>query len=890
MSERQRLFLVDGSSYIYRAFFAIRRLSTSRGFPTNAIFGFTSMLTRVISDHRPDHMVICFDTKGPTFRHELYSEYKANRPEMPETLIPQIPYIKEVVAGYRIPIFEKEGYEADDLIGTLARHFESEGIDVVIVSGDKDLLQMVSPGTTTLDTMKDRILDVDGVLDQYGVRPDQITDILALMGDASDNIPGVPGIGKKKATRLVQQFESLEKLLENLDQVGDKKAREALKDHGEQARLSKRLATIDSNVPIEWNFEDFKLSDPDSEKLREIFKELEFTKFLSDMPPSNTLPTEGYKTVLAEEELTRIKEEILRAGKFAIDLETTSKNPMQAEIVGISLSYAPHEAFYIPVEHKYVGVPKQIPREIVLNELRPLLEDENIQKIGQNIKYEWVILKRYGIEIRGVGADTMIASYLLNPSKHSHRLEEIAREYLDHEMITYKDVVGTGKKEVLFDKVMVDKASLYSCEDADVTLLLADILLPKLEAEGFSELYMDLEIPLIRVLAKMEMEGVKVDQGILNEMSVDYATQLDALMEKIYEEAGERFNINSPQQLSHILFEKWKLPVLKKTKTGYSTGVDVLQELAKGHPLPAHILEYRSLSKLKSTYIDALPKLIHPDTGRVHTSFNQTVTATGRLSSSDPNLQNIPIRGPEGKRIREAFVAEKGHLILSADYSQIELRILAHTSGDRVLTDAFRIEEDIHSRTASEILGISPNDVTPEMRRQAKVINFGIIYGMSAFGLARELGIENRLAQAYIDGYFQKYRGVKAYIDGVLEEARKKGYVTTLKNRRRYLPEIKSKDNTARRFAERTAINTPIQGTAADLIKIAMIQISERIERQAMSSRMIIQVHDELVFEVPELELDRLRQIVIEEMEGVAQLAVPLKIDIQHGVNWAEAH
>lgn len=890
MSQRQRLFIIDGSSYIYRAFFAIRSLSTSRGFPTNAIFGFTSMLTKVISDHKPDHLVVCFDTKGPTFRHELYNEYKAHRPAMPETLIPQIPYIKSVVAGFRIPVIEKEGFEADDLMGTIARHIEKQETDVVIVTGDKDLLQLVSQRITTLDTMKDQVRDIDGVMDQYGVRPDQITDIMGLMGDSSDNIPGVPGIGKKKATRLIQQFESLEGLLENTDRVEDRKAREALKAFEGQARLSKRLATIDCDVSIEWDFDDFRVSEPDVEELRKIFKELEFTKLLSNLSPSKSLPTDGYRTVLEEKELSRIKEEIIRAGKFAIDLETTSKDPMRAEIVGISLAYVPHEAYYIPVEHTYEGAPGQMARDLVLKELRPILEDEKILKIGQNIKYEWVILKRYGIELRGIEADTMIASYLLDPSKHSHRLEEISREYLDHEMITYKEVVGTGQKEISFDKVFVDKATLYSCEDADVTLLLAELLLPKLEKEGFSDLYRELEIPLIRVLARMEMAGVKVDQVILEKMSEEYASQLDILMEKIYEEAGEIFNINSPKQLSHILFEKWKLPVLKKTKTGYSTSVEVLQELAKGHPLPAQVLEYRSLSKLKSTYIDALPKMIHPETGRIHTSFNQTVTATGRLSSSDPNLQNIPIRGPEGKRIRQAFIAEAGHLIISADYSQIELRVLAHASGDPVLVDAFRNEEDIHSRTASEILGVSAQEVTSDMRRQAKVINFGIIYGMSAFGLANELGIENRLAQAYIDGYFQKYRGVKAYIDRVLEEARKLEYVTTLKNRRRYLPEIKSQNQGARKFAERTAINTPIQGTAADLIKIAMIRISGRIEEQGMSSRMIIQVHDELVFEVPQEELDRLKEIVVQEMEGVAELNIPLKIDIQHGANWAEAH
>jgi DNA polymerase-1 len=890
MSKRARLFLVDGSSYIYRAFFAIRGLSTSMGFPTNAIFGFTSMIMSIIRNHQPEYMAICFDAKGPTFRHELYNQYKANRPEMPDTLIPQIPYIKAIVNGFRIPVFEKEGYEADDIIGTIVRSLHREGIEVVIVSGDKDLFQLIQDGVISLDTMKNRSLDSKGIEKLYGIRPDQMVDLMALMGDPIDNIPGVPGIGEKKALGLIREFGSLENLLENLEKVKDRRSKESLKAYADQARLSKRLAQIDCHVPIEVNINDFRLPEPDIQELRRIFKELEFTKFISELPPVKRFQSCLYQTILEKEELLKIKEAIQKEGRFSIDIETTSTDPMRASIIGISISFNTDEAYYIPVGHSYDGAPEQLERDWVLYELRSVLEDERIMKLGQNIKYDWIVLKRHGIEIRGIEADIMVASYLLNPTKPSHRLEEIAREYLDHEMITYKEVAGKGKKEIPFEMVPVEKATEYSCEDAHITFILAGILLPKLEEGGFLSLYNEIELPLIPVLAKMEMVGVKVDKDILHEMSEEFASQLNALEEKIYREAGEQFNINSPKQLAYILFEKWKLPVLKRTKTGYSTEEDVLVELARGHPLPAYILEYRSLSKLKFTYIDALPKLINPETGRIHASFNQTVTATGRLSSSDPNLQNIPIRGPEGKRIRQAFVAERGNFILSADYSQIELRILAHVSRDPGMIEAFRNDEDIHLRTAVDIFGVPPEEVTPEMRRQAKVINFGIIYGMSAFGLAKELSIDQKTAQAYIDGYFQKYKGVKSYIEGVLDEARKKEFVTTLMNRRRYIPQIKSKDPSSRKFAERIAINTPIQGTAADLIKIAMIRISRRIEEMGIKSKMIIQIHDELVFEVPEGELEIMKKVVKEEMEGVVNLLIPLKVDIHHGRNWAEAH
>jgi DNA polymerase-1 len=889
MSDRPRLFLVDGSSYIFRAFYAIRHLSNSKGLPTNAIFGFTQMLLKVLKEHQPDYLAVVLDSKGPTFRSKVYKKYKANRPAMPEALVPQIPYIRRIIEEYQIATLEMEGYEADDLIGTVAKGLAPE-VDVVIITGDKDILQLVSDRIQVYDTMKEKRFGVEEVVQRFGVKPEQVVEVMGLAGDAIDNIPGVPGIGEKTAIELIKIFGSIENLLTHLDQVRQKKLKENLETYGEQARLSRKLATIHTDAPLTYRLNDFAPGSPNQNGLREIFKELEFNKLLKELPEEKRPEKRDYRLITDQNEFLALLEELKKAKSFSIDLETTSPYPMWADLVGISLSYKSDQAFYIPVGHRLREAEEQLPLPWVLKELKPILEDRKVNKVGQNLKYEWIVLKRYGMHLQGIYCDTMIASYLLNPTKHNHNLGEIAREYLDRNVTDYKEVVGTGSKEVTFDRVELERARDYSCGDADVTLQLSHLLLPKLEEEGLKDLYYQMELPLAIVLAKMEMNGVKIDIDLLQEFSKEIETQLQQKMERIYGLAGEVFNINSSQQLGKILFDKLKLPVIKKTKTGYSTDVDVLTKLSLQHDLPLEILGYRNLSKLKSTYIDALPKLIHPITGRVHTSYNQTVTATGRLSSSDPNLQNIPIRAEEGSRIRQAFIPEKGWTIVSADYSQIELRILAHFSQDETLMEAFHKEEDIHTRTASEIFGVPMEKVTPSMRREAKVINFGIIYGMSAYGLSQQLGSEPKIAQAYIDAYFKKYPKAQTYIEYSLEEARQKGYVTTLLHRRRYLPDIQSLTVAIRQASERMAINTPLQGTAADIIKLAMIHIQNRIEELSLSTKMIMQVHDELVFEVPEEELQKALPMIQDGMETVMELSVPLKVSIHSGKNWAEVH
>jgi DNA polymerase-1 len=908
MPDRSRLFLIDGSSYIFRAFYAIRHLSNSKGFPTNAIFGFTQMFLKVLKEHQPEYLAVVLDSKAPTFRSEVYKEYKANRPAMPEALVPQIPYIRRIIEEYRIATLEMEGYEADDLIGTVAKGLVKEA-DIIIITGDKDILQLVSDRIQVYDTMKEKRFGVEEVIQRFGVRPEQVVEVMGLAGDAIDNIPGVPGIGEKTAIELIKSFGSIENLLTHLEGIRQKKLRENLEAYGEEARLSRKLAMIHTDVPITYRLNDFALGSPNLSGLREIFKELEFNKLLKELQKeeegktslSPSVPTEGragrdYRLVTAREELLPLLEELKKTKCFAIDLETTSPYPMWADLVGISLSHTPDQAFYIPLSHRppeTKGVEwknNQLPLPWVLEQLKPILEDRGAKKVGQNLKYDWIVLKRYGIHLQGIHCDTMIASYLLNPTKHNHNLGEIALEYMDRTMIDYKEVVGIGAKAVTFDQIEPERAKDYSCGDADVALQLAHLLLPVLKQEGLEDLFHQVEVPLAIVLAKMEMNGVKIDLDLLQEFSKEIETQLEQKVERIYGLAGEVFNINSSQQLGRILFDKLKLPALKKTKTGYSTDVEVLTKLSLQHDLPLEILGYRNLSKLKSTYVDALPKLVHPKTGRVHTSYNQTITATGRLSSSDPNLQNIPIRAEEGSRIRQAFVPEKGWAIVSADYSQIELRILAHLSQDEMLMEAFQKEEDIHTRTASEIFGVPMDLVAPSMRREAKVINFGIIYGMSAYGLSQQLGSDPKVAQAYIDEYFKKYPKVQTYIEKSLEETRQKGFATTLLHRRRYLPEIHSPTVSIRQASERMAINTPLQGTAADIIKLAMIHVQNRIEELGLSTKMIIQVHDELVFETPEEERQKALSMIQKGMENVIELSVPLRVSIRSGRNWAEVH
>ncbi|MDY6856712.1 MAG: DNA polymerase I [Thermodesulfobacteriota bacterium] len=890
MTSKPRLFLVDGSSYIYRAYFAIGNLSTSTGFPTNAIFGFCKMLLKVIKDHKPDYLAVVFDTKGSTFRHEIYKEYKSNRPTMPDDLALQVPYIKDIVDGFNIPALEVAGFEADDIIGTLSKEWGKERGEVIIITGDKDMFQLITENVTVFDTMKDAQYGVKEIMDRFCVEPHRLVEIMGLAGDTSDNIPGIPGIGEKTAIELIREFGTIENLIDNVERVSGKRRKENILEFADTARLSKELATIDTAVPLPYDFKAFTLSEPDMEKIEKIFKELEFNQLLKEFSSTEALPTEEYHVIFTKDDFKGLLNGLRESRKFAFDTETTAKDPMLAELVGLSFSYRPNEAFYIPLSHNYLGAPVQLGMGYVLKALKPIFEDETIQKIGQNIKYDYLVLQHYDISLSGILFDTMVASYLLNPSKHNHNLEDIAREYLNHQMISYKDVAGTGKNALRFDQVDIEKASVYACEDADVTFLLYNLLLPKLEKEGFKDLYYHIEMPLIEVLANMEKSGVNIDVNALKTMSCEMEGKLNFLVEEIYAMAGEKFNINSPKQLGNILFLKLKLPSAKRTKTGYSTDVNVLNRLALEYELPAKILQYRSLTKLKSTYLDALTKIVHPETKRIHTSYNQTVTATGRLSSSDPNLQNIPIKTQEGRRIRKAFITEHGRSLVSADYSQVELRLLAHISKDDLLVDSFNHNRDIHTETAAKIFDVCPSMVTSEMRRQAKVVNFGIIYGMRSFGLAKELGISVQMAQDYIDNYFQRHQGVKGYTEEILIQAKENGYVATLLNRRRYLPEINSKNHTVRQFAERTAINTPIQGSAADLIKAAMINIFKRLRDMDFCAIMIMQVHDELVFEVPDNEVDEVVKMVREEMEGVMKLLVPLRVDIGVGKDWDEAH
>ena len=893
MTDRPKLYLIDGSSYIYRAFFAIGRLSNSKGMPTQAVFGFVQMIRKIIEQEKPDFLAMVFDAKGPTFRHEMYDEYKAHRPSMPDDLIVQIPYIKEVSRCYGLPILEKQGVEADDIIATLAKEAEAKGFEVVMVSGDKDLMQMISLHIRMWDTLKDQVFDLETVRERFGTGPERIVDIMGLAGDSSDNVPGVPGIGEKTAVKLIQAHGSLENILDEATPVTPPKLKEKLLQYKEQALLSRTLVTLDSKVPLDLSATDLKIQPKDTPRLKALFQELGFKKFIEDLGGGEAAKKPvlmDYKGITDWNELVSFVEKIKKAGRVSLDLETTSEDPMKAEIVGIGLSYEEGRAVYIPVGHTYLGVLTQLPLSEVLQLLKGVLEDPGIEKIGQNIKYEWIILKRYGLAYKGKAFDTMIASYLLNPSRRTHSLNQIALDYLNRRLTTYKEVVGTGAKAKNFCEVPVDEAIAYGAEDAESTLAAAGRLRPLLETEGLDELFQQMEMPLMPVLAEMEMHGVRLDAQALADFSKEMDVRLFQAEEQIYQMAGERFNLNSPQQLGHILFEKLKLPQGKKTKgrTGFSTDAEVLKDLSLHHPLAAEVWNYRSLSKLKSTYIDALPKLILPKTRRLHTSFNQTITATGRLSSSEPNLQNIPVRTEEGRRIRQAFIPEAGWKMLSADYSQIELRILAHYSEDKTLIEAFQEGQDIHSRTAAELFGCTPQEVTSEMRRQAKVINFGILYGMSAFGLSRELGINNREARVMIDQYFLKYGKVKQYIEDTLAEARRTQMVTTLFNRRRHMDDINSSNRAVRQFAERTAINTPIQGTAADLIKIAMIRIHETLTREKMESRMLLQVHDELVFEYPEKESIRLSTLVREIMEGVLTLRVPLVVQLSQGNNWAD--
>jgi len=889
---KSTIYLIDGSAYVYRAYHAISHLSNSSGLPTHAVFGFTRMLIKLIEDKNPQYLVMVFDSKGPTFRHEKYSQYKANRPPMPDDLAVQQPYIRKVVDAFNIPIIEMQGFEADDLIATLAQQAESQGYRSVMVTGDKDFLQLVTSESTIWDPMKDRIWTEQNIIDKYKFKPSQIIDMMGFWGDTSDNVPGVPGIGEKTAIALIQQFGSMDAVYAQIDTITKKKQKENLLKHKDQAYLSRELVQIDRNAPVKLDLAAFKFQDADTKKLFELFQLLEFRNLQQKYqpPPDNT--PKNYQTVLTKDQCLNIIQQIYEKKRFAIDTETTNIDPMRAKLVGLSVSFAPHTAYYIPVAHSGLDARKQLPRDWVLDTFKPVLEDASIQKIGQNLKYDWLIFQQYGIRLSKNLFDTMIASYVLDPSDVSHALDRIALNRLNYKMIKYKDVVGTGKKERCFSEIDLPMATQYACEDADITYILADQFQKELQDNGLWQLFDTIEMPLLPVLVDMEYTGIKVDKSVLKALSIYFTQSLSELESQIYTLAGETFNIRSTQQLGEILFDKLKLPATKKTrkKTGYSTDVNVLTQLAETHELPAVLLKHRSLDKLRSTYVDALMTLAHPDTGRIHTSFNQTATATGRLSSRDPNLQNIPIRTEQGRKIREAFVSEKGNLLLSADYSQIELRIMAHYANDPILIDAFCNDEDIHTRTASEIFQCPVSDVADTLRYQAKAINFGIIYGMGAFRLSKELHITRKMAQAYIDQYFDRYQEVRRFIDETVAEAEKTGKTKTLCGRIRLIPDINSKNKNVQAGARRIAVNTPIQGTAADFIKLAMIQVNQMIFSEKLSTRMLLSVHDEIVLEVPEHELDNVRTNVKKIMENVWRLNVPLKVNMDVGKNWAEAH
>lgn len=882
---RPTLYLIDGSNYVYRAFFAIQGLTNSRGFPTNAVYGFNNMLGKLLRDRKPEHIAVVFDAKGPTFRNEAFEEYKAHRKPMPDELKPQIGVIKKLVRAYRIPLLEIEGIEADDVIGTLARRFEAEGVQVIIVSGDKDLMQLVSGGVVMIDTMKDKTYDASGVEERFGVGPDRVAELLGLMGDASDNIPGVPGVGPKTALQLIKDYGSVEGVLQNAGKIRNERIRKAVTEHADQARLSRELALVKTDADVDLDLDRARYEGPDRESLKALFKEMEFSSLIQDLEVRDRAESGPVRLVSTAEELHGLIRGIEGAGEVALYPVLSSELPMYADLVGLGLAHTPGEAFFVSLVAGRAAW-----RDHVLEALSPILSGDRIAKHGHDLKNVLIAWARLGIPLRGTGDDTMVASYLLNPSKKAHDIAEAAREFLDRELTPAKELLGSGAKALSPADVDPVRMTPYAGERAEAALRLRPIVGEKIREAGLEDLYGKVEMPLVEVLAAMEQRGVLVDLKLLGEMSGQFDQLLSGSEERIYKLAGERFNINSPKQLQVILFEKLRLAKGRKIKEGYSTDVDTLTALAQSHELPAEILAYRSIAKLKSTYVDALPAMVHPQTGRIHTSYNQTVTATGRLSSSNPNLQNIPIRTPEGRRIRQAFTAPPGCALVSADYSQIELHVLAHLSGDETLIEVFEAGEDIHTRTASALFGVFPEMVSADMRRRAKVINFGVIYGMSPFGLSRELGIGQAEAKEYIDNYFDRYRGVRRFLDGILEEARRDRYVCTLLNRRRYIPEIASSNAAIRQFAERTAINAPIQGTAADLIKIAMINLHTLLKKRHPKAAMIMQVHDELVFESPEAEKDDVMALVKREMEGVMKLRVPLKVEIAAGQNWDEAH
>ncbi|MCW7753248.1 DNA polymerase I [Desulfobotulus sp. H1] len=890
------LYLIDGSAYIYRSYHAIRNLSSSKGEPTNATFGFTRTLIKLMETCQPVYAGVLFDTRGPNFRHTIYPDYKANRPPMPEDLSCQIPRIHAVSEALGLPILSMEGWEADDLAGTLALQAGEAGFQVVLVTGDKDFLQLVNEGTRIFDPMKDSWSDENTLKERFGFDARGIVDMMALMGDSSDNIPGVPGIGPKTATSLIAQYGSLEKVYEALPQIGKKKLVENLIQNRDKAFLSRRLAAIDRNAPVTFRPEEWLKKPADTPKLTSLFRELDFRQleeqFAKETPPPPRTATreKDYRAVVSVHQLKEVVAAIRDAGIMAFDTETTGLDALSAHMVGIALSWQEDRASYIPLLHAKDSFPEQLSLEEIREDLQSLFSDPNIIKVAQNLKYDWTILSQHGFSLEGPLKDTLVASYLLDPTRSSHSLDSLTLDLLGHKNTPYGEVVSA--KGMGFEHASSEKAVPYACEDADMTLALWRKLEPELMGKSLVSLFDTLEMPLVPVLMHMENRGIRVDTDRLKELSIAMEKELHTLTEEIHSLAGESFNIHSPQQLGRILFEVLELPVQKKTKkkTGYSTDVSVLETLASQHPLPARVLRHRSLAKLKNTYADALQQLVSPVTGRIHTSFNQGVTATGRLSSSSPNLQNIPIRTAEGREIRKVFIPEKGWRMMAADYSQIELRLLAHYSEDPILRESFEKNEDIHARTAAEVFQVLPAFITEELRRQAKTINFGIMYGMGPYRLAGELGISQKMAKTYISHYFARYAGVKEFMEKTVEEARERGFTTTLLGRIRPLPDIGSPNHNLRQMAERVAVNTPIQGSAADLLKMAMVRVDHALRGKKMATRMLLTVHDELVFETPIEEASEAAALIRQIMESVVPLRVPLLVNLASGDNWSEAH
>lgn len=902
------LILVDGSSYLYRAFHASEgaNLRTSDGQPTGAIWIMTNMLRKLNSEYPGSTVAVIFDARGKNFRHDIYTEYKATRKPMPDDLRSQVEPIHDIVRALGMPLLMIEGVEADDVIGTLAREATEKQVDTIISTGDKDIAQLVSGHVTLIDTMKGEATDLSGVEDKFGVPAHLIVDYLALMGDSSDNIPGMPGVGQKTALALLQGIGSIDEIAGRLDEVpalgfrGSKNFAAKFAEHKDIVLLSRELATIKTDVDLPVAVENLKAEPVNKEALQELFQRFEFRSMIAELGDDSGTAAEekaakneaSYDTVLTKAAFESWLEQLNKAELFAFDTETTSLDYMVAEIVGVSFAVEAGKAAYVPLAHDYMGAPEQLDRNWVLEQLKPLLENNEKKKVGQNLKYDQNVLARYDIHLKGIAFDTMLESYVFNSTATRHDMDSLADKYLGHQCTSFEEIAGKGKKQLTFNQIELEKASPYAAEDADITLRLHQAIHPELEAEeSLARVFKDIEMPLVDVISRMERNGARVDGTLLAKQSLEIGERLTELERQAHEMAGEPFNLASPKQLQALLFEKLGLPVIKKTPKGQpSTAEEVLQELALDYPLPKLLIEHRGLNKLKSTYTDKLPQMINPETGRIHTSYHQAVTATGRLSSSDPNLQNIPIRTDEGRRVRQAFVAPQGYKLIAADYSQIELRIMAHLSGDRGLLEAFANGLDIHKATASEVFGVELDDVTSEQRRSAKAINFGLIYGMSAFGLSRQLNISRKSAQEYIDLYFDRYPGVLHYMETTKESAREKGYVETLFGRRLYLPEINARNGMRRQGAERTAINAPMQGTAADIIKLAMTNVDSWLTDSGLDARMIMQVHDELVLEVTEDDLEVVRKGVEVQMSQAASLDVPLLVEAGVGDNWDEAH